>query len=893
MGASPSPPRVPRWLIRTLLSRERAEVILGDLDEEFHVDTVPRLGPRAARLRYWRLALASIAATRSRPWPGRFRSLSAVGHELRIAVRGATRRPAFTAVAAGTLALGIGATTVVFSLVHAVLLRPLPYRSPESLALIWQRFATAASDRRPVPAMDILDLERQTTLFEGFAAVRRPIGATLGGTDLPQHVTLSRSSTDLFRLLGIEPLLGRTFTDRDLATGDDDAFAVMLSHQVWQRVYGGDSTVLNRRVFVSGRAATVAGILPPGFRLILPPDIGMPEAIDAWIPMSPESGRGIRETQRLRDQDSDDTGAVVARLRAGTSLSAARAELDAVAGRLREAVPFYREAGMRFEAFPMHADVTVAARPILTALMGAVGLVLLIACVNVANLMLGRAAYRRREMALRVALGASRTRLIGQLLTEAAVIGAAGAALGLALAAFGLDLFAAYRPAWLPAGQAISLSPAVLGFAIGITALAVVAFGLLPALGASPAAGRVHVRAGGERRGGMRMALVAVEIALSMALLVGTGLLLRTAARLAAVDPGFDAAGVLVFDLTLRNNDRYRGPADRGAFVRSLVSQLRSLPGIEHAALVSRPPLSGRVWTTEYGRDGQPVEQWPANEANLRMITGEFFDAMDIQLVAGRTFGPEDDRQDRRVAIIDRAMADRLGLGAAAVGARLGFPVDGERVWGEIVGVVDNVRYESLAGEIRETIYVPYRHEASRDISVVVRTDAGDPGVLSAEVRRIVGTLDPMVPVHGLRPLAADVRNATAPIRATLLALAGFAFAALLLAAIGLYGVVSFHVARRRHEIGVRLALGARPTSVIRLVVGQGLMAATIGIAGGSVIAVALGSGMRELVYGTTLLDPATFAAVASLIFLVALLASYLPARRASRVDPVTTLRPD
>jgi len=886
------PPHLPRWLIRLCLSRQSAEVILGDLDEEFHVERIPREGRLRAHLWYWRQAVASLAAGTSAPRQNTHWLRSMAG-DARIALRTARKHPGFTLTAALTLGLGIASSTIVFSVVHAVLLRPLPYRSSEALTLIWQRLATTEANRRPMPAVDIMDLERRTTLFEGFAAVQRPTWATVSGTDAPQHITMARASVDLFRLLGVDAAVGRAFDQRDQPNGGDAVLTVLLSYELWQRVYGGDSTIVNRGVQVNGQSAIVVGVLPRQFRLVLPPDVGMPETIDAWIPMSLESTRGVRETQRLRDQDSDDTGAVVARLRSGATLTAAQTQLDAAAAHLRETVPFYREAGLRLLVFPMHTDVTAHARPVLTALMGAVILVLLIACANVANLMLSRAAYRRREMALRAALGATRTRLMTHLIAEASVIGVAGGLLGVGLAAFATDLFATYRPAWLPAGQTVSLNTTVLGFAAGVTGIAVVAFGLPPAWQARSTGNGIHVRGGPERRGGMRMGLVAAEIALSTALLIGAGLLLRTATRLAAVDPGFDATGVLVFDLTLRNTDRYRGPAARSALVRDLEARLRDLPGVAHAGLVSRPPLSGRLWTTEYGRPGQAFPQWPGNEANFRMITGAFFDALRIPLLAGQTFGPAHDRQDRRFAIIDRAMADRLGLDTAAVGEPVGFPVDGERVWGEIVGVVENVRYESLTGGVRETIYVPYRHEASRDISFVVRTDVSDPTVLAGRIRHAVTSLDPALPVHGLRPLAVDVRQATAPMRFTLVALSTFAVAALLLAAIGLYGVVSFNTARRRHELGVRIALGAGRTAVIVMVVRQYATVAIVGIAGGLLAAAVFGNVLRSLLFQVAPADPATMAVVSGLIFAVALLASFLPARRASLVDPVTALRPD
>jgi predicted permease len=703
-------------------------------------------------------------------------------------------------------------------------------------------------------------------------------------------------TTNFFSLLGVEPQLGRTFTpEQGQALGDSTTplpTALLLSDGFWRRRFGGDPGVRGATVQLNGGAAVILGVLPPDFRFLTPPDAGLPQDVDAWAPLPLDNRRGVRADQRVRDQDSDDTGAVVARLRPGVTLAQARGEMAAIAARQRAESEYHRNAGIQIDVFPLHEDVTGHVRPVLLALFGAVGLVLLIACLNVANLLLARGLTRQKELAVRAALGASRGRIVRQLLTESTLLGIAGAGLGVLVAMATLEALLALRPATLPHLEHVAIDGVALWFAIGATLLSVATFGSMPAYAFSRGRGAdlLTTRSGHADPRRTRQVFVVAEVAVAIALLVGTGLMLRTVSTLQRVRPGFEAAGVLTFDLSLRERERYRGPADRARFVRLLEERVALLPGVEVAGLVGRLPLSGRVWTNQYGVEGQNPGEWSTNEANFRMITPSYFTAMRTTLLSGRFFTSEENLSERRrVVIIDETMAARLPAGDA-IGQHVGFPLDGRPVWAEIVGVVENVRHESLMRDGRETLYVPYRHEASRDVSIVVRAHTF-PDHLNGAIRGVVRTLDPELPLYDVRTMTSYVADAQADARFALTVLAVFAGIALVLSAIGLYGILSFWVSRDAHGIGVRMALGAGRTAVLRQVVARGMALVGIGIVVGFAVAAGGARLLASLVFGVALVDVTTYVTVALVVAVVSLLACYLPARRASRVDPLVALR--
>ena len=518
---------------------------------------------------------------------------------------------------------------------------------------------------------------------------------------------------------------------------------------------------------------------------------------------------------------------------------------------------------------------------------------MLIACINVANLLLARAADRMQEMRLRTALGASRGRLVRQLVTESALLGALGGAAGLLLAQWGIGALMAFRPDNLPRMSEIGIDGTVLAFTMGSTLVAVLLFSVAPVLDEAIRDERALVQsrtagAGTQKR--LRDTLVVSEVALSLALLVGAGLLFRSLAQLQRVEPGFQPGGVLAFDVTLRHQGSYRGPAERSQFISQIEERIRSLPGVQSVGLIGRLPLGGRQWTQPYGLEGQVPEEWNANEANFRVVTADYFDAMGTRLVAGRHFVDEDDRQDLRVTIIDETMARRIAPDQNVLGKTIGFPLDGHPVWAQIVGVVENVHHASLRQDSHETLYVPYRHEASREVSFVVRAGT-DPAVLAGPIRREIQSLASHLPIYNVRTMNDYLSRSIGAERFAFRLIGIFALIAVTLASIGLYGVIAYSVRQRTHEIGIRMALGAGRTSVMKQVVSQGMTLAATGLFIGTAVSMIGVRFSAALLFGVAGIDPATYLGVSTLLMGVAFLACYVPARRASAVDPMMSLR--
>lgn len=685
------------------------------------------------------------------------------------------------------------------------------------------------------------------------------------------------------------------------ALGDSTAvlppWPVMVSYGLWLDRFGGDANVIGRELRIDGQLAVIVGVMPGGFELPLPPGIGIDRRADVWLPIRVDLSQ-LRRADRLVDQDSDNRGAVFARLHRNVTLAQARSEMDRIATRLREEVPSYGHAGLRIEVEPLKDSAVRHARPILLAMCAAVVLVLLIACLNVGNLLFTRGLGRQGELALRSALGASRLRLVRQLLAESLVLAALGGGLGLLVAHAALPLIARAGPADLPRLAQAGIDGAALGFTLGCSLFAAVFFGLLPAVSAI---NRPEDDAGVVRRGGangmgrrdrrLRDGLVVAQVTISLALLIGAGLLWRTLVSMGKIEPGFEARGVLVFELSLRDGDRYRGPADRARFVHRLEERLSSLPAVEAIGLVGSLPLSGAVWTQPYGRGGEAVEEWSANRADFRMVTSGYFRAMGTRLLAGRYFSETEDLYEReRVAIIDEKMARRLDSDGGAIGAQIAFPLDGAPVSARVVGIVEHVRHESLTHDGRETIYVPYRQEASREFAVVLRSSE-PPSSLVAPAREQLRQLANRLPMYNVRTMEEYIGEATAPNRFTLRLIGLFALLAMFLAALGIYSVMSYTVRRRSRELGVRMALGARVPTLILQIVAGGLVLTGWGIALGLVVAFAGSRLIAGLLYGVSRVDPLTYAAAAALVLLVGAVACIVPARRAARVDPAQTLR--
>jgi putative ABC transport system permease protein len=792
--------------------------------------------------------------------------------DLRYAARTLTRSPGFTLVAVFTLALGIGANTAIFSVVNAVLLRPLPYAEPE-------RLASAGWLMRG----DYLVARERSRSFEELALYRASVGFNLSAAGEPERVTGAHASPDLFSILGVAPLLGRTLLAHEERPGEDGV--VVLSHALWRQRFGGDPAVVGREVMIDSEPRTVVGVMPPGF------DFPAGDAL-LWVPLPLDPADPVALW-------GGGGGQSLGRLRAGVTPAQAQAEIRALASEMREANTLWTpppEYGMEREVTALQEQMVGEVRTRLLVALGAVGLVLLIACANVANLMLARAAARRKEVAIRTALGAGRFRLIRQLLTESTLLALLGGAAGLALAFGGVRLLIGGLPADTPRVAEIGIDVGVLGFAAAVTLLTGLLFGLFPALRTSRQDLHAALRGGrgasegaGQRR--LSSALVAGEVALAVVLVIGAGLLIRSFWTLLRVDPGFRVESIVSARIT-PPEIRYGQAAQQRAFYGELLARTEALPGVSGAALVDRLPLVGGFAGLAFEVEGQPfVPGTAAPMVETRRITPDYLRLMGIPLLSGRPLADADREGAPDVALINEAMARQHWPGEDPVGRRF-KPVWWQNRWITVVGVVADVRQYGLASAVEPEMYRPFAQEPAGTMMLVART-AAEPPVLAANLRSTVAAVDPEVPVSEVLTLEQVVSRSVAAPRFTMLLLAVFAAVALLLGAVGIYGVVAYSVTRRTREIGVRMALGARVEDVARLVIGQGLLLTLVGVAIGLVVALAATRVLSSLLYGIEPTDPVTFLAVPLLLTLVALLASYLPARRATRVDPLVALRAD
>jgi putative ABC transport system permease protein len=823
--------------------------------------------------------------------------------DFKYAIRSFARRPLFTAVIVLTLALGIGSNVAMFSVVNAVLVRALPYDHPEELALVWTRLQATNVERSLVSGPDFGDYQALTTRFEGFAGAAAVPGTLTGGGQA-ERIMNGYTTWNLFELLGVPPLLGRTFRKDDAFKIDPKEFAnpnpdlppgkVMLSYGLWQRRFGGDPGVIGRTIQMDGWGSVVVGVLPPTFRIYLPADAAMPTNVDAWGVLPSNISDFARDAPWLT---------VVTRLRDGVTLEQAQQEMDAVATRLREVHQFHKTQNLHITVNGLHRDVVRHARPALLALLGAVGFVLLIACANIANLLLVRATERGREIAVRAAVGSGRGRIITQMLVESAVLSWAGAVLGVLLAWQGIRLITALSPGNLPRVDRASIDLVALLYTAGAACIAAIVFGLAPALRAVAGNLADALRDRGSDTGGvrgnkLRSALVVLEVALSLVLLIGAGLMVRSFAEIQRVDPGFDARNVVTFNAPLQFL-KYLTSEKRANFANELAERLRAIPGVERVGGVTPLPLAGgeQYSVGSYGRVGGSEDAYRANKADYKAVLPGYFEAMKIRQLSGRTFERLDNREEALdVAIIDRTLAKRVFGDEDPLGADLLVDHFNEKTFSlerlpvRIVGVVDNVRSASLAAESRETIYVPYVFNSFLPLTYVVRT-AGDPASLIARIRAEAAAMDPDVPIAELSTLASYVSDAMSQTRFLLALIAAFAALALGLASLGLYGVISYSAKQRTREIGVRVAFGATERDVVRLILGQGLAVALAGIALGLAGAAAVTRVASTFLVGVSATDPITFVAVPALLLGLAILASFVPARRAGRVDPNVALR--
>ena len=793
--------------------------------------------------------------------------------DVRFGARTLSKSRGFTLVAVLTLAIGIGANAAIFSVVNAVLLRPLPYRAPERLVTVLHEGGS------PVAPANFLDWREQARSFESIAAAQS-WNVTMTGQDRPEQLNVLQTGAEMFRVLGVEAQLGRTYSSGEDQPGREHV--VVLSHGFWQRRFGGARDVVGQQVTLDGEPYTVVGVMPPDFQFA---PFWATHA-EAWVPLNLGRRVSDRRGQSLR---------VFARLKPGVTLGQAQAEMETINRRLAEQYPRENE-GLTVSVDSLHEKVVGKSRPALLIMLGAVGFVLLIACANVANLMLAKSAMRQREIAVRIALGAGRWRVVRQLLTESLVLSFAGGAAGLLLAYWSNTALASLGPDTLPRLRTASLDGGVLLFTLGLSVFVGLLFGLAPALRSTKTdlteslKSRAQGSARGRRHERVRQLLVVGEVAVSLVLLVGGGLMMRSFLRLTSVDPGFDPRGVTTATVRLAG-PRYATDEQRAAFFQRLTTQLSSLPGVKSASAVNHIPLGGDVWTYGFTVEGRPATPDAERQSAVyRVVRPDYFRTMGAALLKGHDFTERDDASAPGVVIVNEALARRQWPGEEPLGKRI--TVNGESGKPrEVVGVVKDLKQGDWASEPQPEMYLPHLQAASpRSMTLVLRATS-DASELGPEVRREVWAIDGDLPVSQITGMEDVVSESVGQQRFNTLLIGLFAATALILAAVGVYGVMSHAVVQRTHEIGVRLALGARGRDVLGMIIRQGLGLTLAGLAVGLTGALALMRVMKSLLYEVSATDPLVFGGVAVALTLSALLACYIPARRATKVDPMVALR--
>jgi putative ABC transport system permease protein len=804
-------------------------------------------------------------------------------NDLRFALRQLRKSPGFTFIAVLVLALGIGANTAIFSLVNGVLLRPLPFPDAERIIYIEGKNPEAGIiTESNISFLDFTDWSQQTDLFASTAAYWT--GTANFGADgaEPERVPRAGVTTGFFSVLGVQPVLGRTFVPED-DKGWPQSVAI-ISHGLWKRRFGSDPAIVGKQVQISSSPLTIIGVMPPGF--------GYPEQTQVWV----------TSAVNLSDEPRDNrVWSAIARLNTGIDVKQAQTRLSAINAQLDK--QFHEtNKGWDVSLSTLHERLVREVKPSLLALLGAVGFVLVIACANVANLLLARSAARQKEIAIRAAMGASRTRVLRQMLTESILLSAIGGIAGLVLSIWLTDLLMSMLPEGAPRLEQIGIDYRVLAFALGVSALTGILFGIVPALQASKLDVTSALKEGGRsgdghRRTSARSLLLIGEVALSLMLLVGAGLLIKSFLRLREVRPGFNAHNVLVANLALPGA-KYKDQ-QFVEFFRQLKERLEAVPGVQAAGGSVNLPLNASGYAIGRGfiPEGRPLTVDENRDAIFSTITGDYFQALQIPLLSGRTFGPRDNAEGPKVVIINETTAKRhFGSPTAAIGKRLsiwsafrGHRRD-EKFMREIVGVVGDTKTGSLTGEGGAQIYVPHAQDSQWNFMGLVIRTAGDPDAFATSLRREVQALDKDQPIYNVRTMDDVVANSLGTRRVSMQLFAVFAIAALLLAAVGIYGVMAYSVTQRTQEIGIRMALGAQRSDVLGLVVRQGMTLAAIGVVAGLAGAFGLTRVMTSLLFNVRPDDPTTYLAISFLLIIVAFLACYLPARRAAKLDPMIAL---
>ena len=867
-----------RW--RALIHKDEME---NELDEEmqFHLDRDIEqkieggMSPEDARY----AALKSFGRfDQSKEESRDARGVSFIENILRdvtYSVRILLKSYAFTIVVVLTLALGIGANTAIFSFANGILLRPLPYPQADRLVSLDETALKRGIDSMSVSFPNFLDWREQNKVFEDIGVYYGTSKFTLSGAGEPIDLRGSYVSHGLLEILRISPQLGRTFTASE-DRPDEDA-VVILGYDLWQRNFGGDSNILGRKIMLNSRPRTVIGVMPKDFRF--------PEVSELWAPLALTTKEFTRTDHGL---------SCIARLKDGVTVTEAQAEMHTIASRIEAQNPVTNE-GLGVKVTSLHQSLAGDYRQALLILLGVVGCVLLVACVNVANLMLARASARQREFALRAALGAGRWRIVRQLLIESLLLAIAGGTLGFALSLCALHLLLTAIPIQLPFWMKFGIDLRVLGFTIAITLLTGLIFGAAPALQTSRVDLNDTLKEGGRGtvggRGRSRSLLVVTEIALSLVLLVGAGLMIQSFLRLQRVNIGLDAKNVLTTSFSLPQA-KYREPEQRATFFKQLIERVRALPGVEAVSATATVPLSGGGWGRSLTIEGYPV--LPVGQAPMiqhTVVTPGYFRTMGIPLLSGRDFADADTKDVPGVTIVDERLARQYWPNENPVGKRIRFgPPEDNEPWHTVIGVVGTVRHQRMQEDTRQSVYLPHLQIPVSGLSIVTRTSS-DPIELAGAIRREAAQLDPDIPVSKIMTMEEVVARSIWQPRLYAMLFAVFAGGTLMLALIGIYGVMAFLVQTRTHEIGVRMALGATARDVFKLIVGRGMKLTAFGVVIGVGGAVALTRLMHGLLFNTSATDPVTFILISILLSVAAFLACYIPARRAAKVDPLVALR--
>lgn len=801
--------------------------------------------------------------------------------DLRYGFRMLLKNPGFAIVAVLTLALGIGANTAIFSVVNSVLLGPLPYKDADKLAIVWE--SRPAEGRNVANPANFMDWKEQNQSFTDMAAFADSRSVLVGDGE-PEEIPRQFTTPNLFSILGADALLGRTLLPGDGAP--DQPIAVVISYGLWQRRFGGDPGIIGRKLNLDRRDATVVGVMRPDFQWFIRKGSLTAKAPDLWIPFLITGENRVRQGRFLT---------VVARLKPDVTPAQAQADIKTIASRLEQQYNDFN-ANWSANVVPLRDQLTGDIRLPLLVLLGAVGFVLLIACANVANLLLARAASRQKEIAIRAALGARRWRVIRQLLTEGVPLAVIGGIFGLLLAWWGTSLLASLSPPELIDLSQVKINSTVLSFTLAVSMLTGLLFSLAPSLESTRLNLNDSLKEGVKGSGGssgtnrLRSLFVIGEVALALVLLVGAGLLIRSFSRLQSVDPGFNPANVLTMRVVLPGR-KYDQESKVVGFFKQAIEQTEALPGVESAGAISFLPFAGPYSGTGFEIDGLPVPA-PGQEpkTGVCVTDANFFKAMQIPLIRGRLYTENEATEMRHVVVVNEALARKYFPNEEALGKRIKIDMKDENVPSEIIGIVGDSKHKSLDGEIEPMSYWPHPELAYPFMTLVIRTN-GDVSNLAAGVRNVIQTLDPEQPISDVRTMDSLLAKSIAKARFSTMLLTIFAGLALALAAIGIYGVISYVVTQRGHEIGVRMAMGAQASDVFKLVLRNGMGLAVIGVGIGLAGAFALTRVMTTLLFGVTPTDAVTFATVSALLLGVALLACFIPARRATKVDPLTALR--